>query len=211
MAKEPEDPVPGDEASFTADRAPCPFCGVDAVDPDKEYGDTCAHLVAQWAMDPYDDGGGVAAELSEYSDALGLGRELGLACRELLVFIIDGQDEVGIEKQITRLRAAIALTGQPGWWSEVESYTIDNWASTDTVPNDEPAFLGGMASPIVWSLASEMPDIRQTGALLGGMTSGDFNFVWSLDRIAAARRLNDAIVGATAALRKVIAAARSTP
>lgn len=203
--KHPDRPAREDEPSHTVDSAPCPFCGANAVDPDKDYGDTCPHLVAQWAMDPCDDGGGVAAQSTDYPDALGPGRDLGLACRELLVFIVGGQDEAGIERQIAKVRAAAALGGPPSWWQDVEDWTFSR-ASEDDIPSEADEGLGSMAGPIVLSVTSEVPGIQQTSALLGGMTSGDWNFLWSLDRVAAAKALHDAIIAATATVRSLIAA-----
>lgn len=196
----------GVDSTASAGGAHCPFCGADAVDPDTDYGDTCAHLVAQWAMDPDDDGGGVAAQSTYYLDALGPGRELGLACRDLLLFIVEGQDEAGIERQLARVRAAIAFGGPPSWWQDVEDWTLSR-ASEDDMPSEADEGLGSMAGPIVLSLASEVPGIQQTSALLGGMTSGDWNFLWSLDRVAAARAVHDAIFAAAATVRSLIAPA----
>jgi len=168
-------------------------------------------LVAKWAMDPCDDGGGVAAEWTDYPDALGPGRDLGLAVWELLDLIITGHDDAGIEEQLARVRTAVVEAGPPPWWPEVESNTLVN-AWVDNLWGASPEELGGMAGPIVWSLADSVPGVRGTTALLGGMTSGTSYFLWSLDRVAAAKGLSNAILAATATVRSLVAtAANSSP
>ena len=193
------------EESETVDSAPCPFCGIDAVHPVPDFW-TCSHLVARWALDPYDDGGGVAAEVTHYPDALGPGRDLGLALWELLDFIITGHDDAVIEERLERVRSAVAQSGPPPWWTEVESNTLAN-AWVDNLPGGDAEELGGMAGPIVESLTESVPGVRRTSAILGGMTSGTWYFLWSLERVAAAKGLSTAIVAATATVRSLIAIA----
>lgn len=201
-------PEPEEESS-TFNSAPCPFCGVDAFDPEGD-GDVCSHLVASWALDPWDDAGGVASDGPEYADALWPGKDLGLACWELLDFIVTGSDDARIEECLARVRTAVANADSPPWWREVESYTIDSYANVDNLPGTEPVVLGEMASPIVSSLAESLPGVRVTGADLGGMTSGGWLFVWSLDRVAAAKGLCNAILAAAATVRSIIATAANS-
>lgn len=213
MSPKPDEPQlggPADNEASMDNSAPCPFCGVDAVDPDTKAGDTCAHLVAKWASDPYDDGGGVVAEPTAYSDVLGPAKGLGMACRDLVVFIISGRDEAGIERQLARVRATVAQAGQPTWWRAVESDTLAD-AGVDNLCDANPEGLGGMAGPIVWSLAYDVPGVRGTTALLGGMTSGYSKFLWSLDRVAAVQALHDAILQATATLHRLLATVTTEP
>jgi hypothetical protein len=192
--------VSGQDSEYLeTNAAHCPFCGVDAVDAESE---PCEHLVADWSLDPYDNGGGVLGEGHTANRALVPAVELGRAFRDLLD-VIDGTEAVGMEA----IRAAIKRESDgdyPRWWEEVESI-IEEYVGE--LFGDAPEELAVFANPVVDELIADVAGIKVTGAILGGMTSGFSTFIWSQDNGAATEEISKRIVATTSTVRAVITAA----
>jgi hypothetical protein len=169
------------------DEVLCPFCGRD-VWWGTEDG-PCVHLLADWALDPEDNGGGVLGEMRSRNEGIAGAEALARASGKLCGRVwIEGKD--GVEQRL-RLAANAVEGEKPRWWNVLHD-AIDGYydpeavrdyygpdASLDRVA---PTFLAeDFANPLTRAVVENLSGISVTDEILGGMTSGASSFVWSED------------------------------
>lgn len=166
-----------DETSYQ-NEVPCPFDGRDLYAEWNER-EPCEHLVADWAADVYDNGGGVLG------DGIG-GRELPANVWELARVCWDVYDAIpraaeesvdGGKRQLAALQGSFSRTDPPKWWSDLCELIWEK--PSEQRPAEDDDEFGELATAIIPDCIDEVETIVATWAVLGGMTSGVSWFLWS--------------------------------
>ena len=176
------------------DATVCPICG------HEEYAEPCDHLLADFSTDLSDGDGGVLGEGWAESVLRTPARQLGRACRDLLLTV--WKDDGGEDRSEARLAVLREMTTDDGptWWNPI----VDGIENNDDCSADDPG-LGDYATPVVHEIVTDVPGVLASEAILGGMTSSSVCFVWSQDRGAATQALEARIAEATSAVQRVLA------
>jgi hypothetical protein len=197
---------------MTEGEVPCPFCGRDVWFGSDDG--PCEHLLADWANDPYDNGGGVLGSMIEQpNEGFPDAEELAVVTLTLCAWVwSDGEEQVRARLKL----AADALEGEkPAWWGDlhVTILRLDNpeafedWDPEFMVPDHYASneALAEFADPMAEAIVRKIPGITVTYKLLGGMTSGTSTFVWSDDPAAGRAAIDAAVPSAIKTIEQVIA------
>jgi hypothetical protein len=174
----------------SGDEVRCPFCDRN-VWWGGEEGGPCEHLLADWALDPEDNGGGVLGETLSggIPGAENLDTTSQMLCDWVWNAGMDAEEEMGDADEETvkaRLKLATnAIAGEkPAWWWELHQAILE-W------PKPEPR--AQFANPMVEAIVQNLPGISISYETLGGMTSGTSIFVWSDDPVAGWATIDAAV------------------
>lgn len=170
------------------DPSTCPFCG------NEEYADPCDHLLADFADGSDGDGGVLGGGWATDNVVTEPARELGRACRDLLLAVWRDDEW---EDRIEKLKGLTAHR-QETWWAEA----VDNIEGNDDCTDDDEG-LGCYATPIVTEIIEDVPGVFVGETILGGMTSSLVWFLWADNREAGRSALKDKIGEATKSVRLV--------
>jgi len=164
----------------------CPFCGRNVWRTGEDG--PCEHLLADWAGDPGDNGGGVLGEMLSSDEGIEGADELA----RLGLRLYDQVRRAGDENVEARLRlAAHAVAGEkPAWWVALRQDILRDHDRADidcADPDDpmdvDPMRLAWFANSMAWALVQDLPGISVDYEIIGGMTSGTAIFVWSEDPV----------------------------
>ena len=101
-------------ARWTIDEAPCPFCGRNVLW--WSGGDEpCEHLLAGWALDPNDNGGGVLGEDLSHGQGIAGAERVARVAGQLCGWVWSAGQEV-VEDRLKLAEAAVGVE-KPGWWT----------------------------------------------------------------------------------------------
>lgn len=187
-----------DDAHAGASPTACPFCGMDAVDWDIE---PCEHLLADFG-DCSDGDRGILcgaggsrsgnAALDCLEDLETTVKEFGAVAwggdEDGMVNLVREDDQDGTTgASLTDLRQALfGNAAVPQWWPPLAESIEGSLGSEDMVQ-------------VIWeSVAPWSPRLLRTTALLGGMTSSLFTFVWAQDPDQEVKAIEDAVGKVTA-------------
>jgi hypothetical protein len=199
------------------DEAPCPFCSRNVVW--WSGGDEpCEHLLAGWALDPDDNGGGVLGEDLSHSDGIADAERLARLSGRLCGWVWSA-GKAAVE---ARLRvAADAVVGEkPEWWAALHTaileyddpdVILDLYGPDAEFEVDRTYLAADFANPVAEAVVQNLSGIIVTYATIGGMTSGDDIFVWSEDPTAGRATLDAAFAAAIRTMETVITALDDTP
>lgn len=208
-----------------SDEVFCPFC--DSVVWDGESSEPCEHLIADWDFDASANGGGVLGEMYVSGGGFASAGELGKTSRKLCARVWStgaGDEDEGIVTRETadarlRLAATVVMGEDPVWWAALQETILDcsdpeAWVhdyddsdSSYQVPDDwlDPETLAEFADPLASAVVENLPGIKVTYEVLGGMTSGTVYFVWSEDASAGQAAIEATFSSATKTIETMIA------
>jgi hypothetical protein len=176
---------------------PCPVCGNDAFSEGSD--EVCEHLVADWAWDTDDNGGGVLGGGTVGGPA-GVD-DLATACQSLSTVVLDADDSVH-ENRVTALREAVPVEQRPSWWPVL----CDAIADLDNEPiSDAPEQLGRVPTSIALDVLGDAPVLVFTANNLGTMAGGMWSYAWSEDPNAAHKEMADRVSSATEIIKRATA------
>ena len=195
---------------MNGDEVLCPFCGRN-VWWGSEDG-PCEHLLADWALDPNDNGGGVLGEMLSPNEGIAGAEALAKASGRLCARVWS----VGNEAAEARFRlAANAVAGEkPAWWAALHEAILDDYDSEaildsygpeSSLDADPIALSADFANPVAEAVVQNLPGISVTYEILGGMTSGTSVFVWSADPVAGRATIDAAVASAITTVEMVVA------
>ena len=197
---------------WSVNEAHCPFCGRNVIW--WSGGDEpCEHLLAGWALDPNDNGGGVLGEDLSHTEGIAGAERLARVAGQLCGWVWSAGQQA-VEDRLKLAEAAVEGE-KPGWWTALPDaiaeyddpeIVLECYGRDANVDDVDPTLLAGdFANPLAEAVVQDLPGITVTYATIGGMTSGDDIFVWSEDPSAGRTTLDAAFTSATRTLETVIA------
>lgn len=186
------------DAEDFGDGARCPFCGQDAAAGG--WGEVCAHLVADWSLDPEDNGGGVLGD-ARCGQTVDSAYDLALACQALQAAVIGSGDD-GWDRRFAALQTGLPGNERPSWWPSLCDAVA---AQADEPIGDTPTELGTVPTAIMLDVLNGAPGIKITTSDIGGMTSGVSCFVWSEHQGPAQEEIGHRVAQAARLVRQAIA------
>jgi hypothetical protein len=184
----------------SGDEVRCPFCDRN-VWWGGEEGGPCEHLLADWALDPEDNGGGVLGEMLSRNEGIPGAATLDMVSQELCDWVwnagVDADEEMGDADEETveaRLKLATnAIAGEkPAWWWDLHQAIA------------EPIVGANFANSMMEEVIRNLPGISISYETLGGMTSGTSIFVWSDDPVAGWATIDAAVASVIRTVEMVV-------
>jgi hypothetical protein len=184
----------------SGDEVRCPFCDRN-VWWGGEEGGPCEHLLADWALDPEDNGGGVLGEMLSRNEGIPGAATLDMVSQELCDWVwnagVDADEEMGDadEETVEALLklATNAIAGEkPAWWWDLHQAIAERIVGAN--------FANSMMEEVIRNL----PGISISYETLGGMTSGTSIFVWSDDPVAGWATIDAAVASVIRTVEMVV-------
>ncbi len=202
-----------DAEDLSDDEVRCPFCHRNVWWGGE--GGPCEHLLADWALDPADNGGGVLGEMLNPHEGIAGAEELAKVSRKLCAWVWRPGGET-LEVVQTRLRlAANAVAGKnPPWWAALQDAILNYFKpevflfpdDPDDKLADDPMMLADFGNPMAEAITRNLPGITVTYEILGGMASGTSIFVWSDDPVAGRATIDAAVASVIMTVEMVVVA-----
>ena len=195
---------------MTGDEVLCCFCGRN-VWWGSEDG-PCEHLLADWALDPNDNGGGVLGEMLSRNEGIAGAEALGKVSGQLCAWVWSAGNEA-VEARL-RLAANAVVGKNAALWAALHEAMlgcydreaiIECYGADASVDIDPIALAADFANPMAEAVVQNLAGISVTYEILGGMTSGTSIFVWSDDPLAGRATIEAAVASAIKTVEIVVA------
>ena len=164
---------------MTGDEVLCSFCGRNVWGGSKDG--PCEHLLADWALDPNDNGGGVLGEMLSRTEGIAGAEALGRVSGKLSAWVWRRNEAVE-----ARLRlAANAVVGKnPALWAALHEVILDCddpetiiecYGADASLEIHLIALAADFANPMAEAVVQNLAGISVTYEILGGYDVGDFD------------------------------------
>jgi hypothetical protein len=179
---------PDEDEEDDGDAVRCPFCDRNVWRTGKHG--PCEHLLADWALDPSDNGGGVLGEMLDPDEGIAGAEFLDMVSEELCDWVCrDGEETV--EARLTLAENALA-GDKPAWWLDLHRAIAERVIGAN------------FANSVMEAVIQDLPGISVSYETLGGMTSGTAIFVWSGDPVAGRATIDAAVASAGSTVQTVV-------